>query len=79
MLLLSWWTKTPENHRTTQVKLRLTHEEIAEMLGTTRETVSRLFSKFKKKRLLQLKKSTLVIRNRRALEKIVPRGIPEVR
>jgi len=78
MLLLSWWTSTPENHRATQVKLRLTHEEIAEILGTTRETVSRLFSKFKKKQLLQLKGSNLVIRNRRALEKIAPRGIPEV-
>jgi len=78
MLLLSWWTKTPENHRATHVKLRLTHEEIAEILGTTRETVSRLFSKFKKKQLLQLKGANLVIRNRRALEKIAPRGIPDV-
>jgi hypothetical protein len=33
--------------------------------------VSRLFSEFKKKQLLQLKGSTLVIRNRLALEKIV--------
>jgi hypothetical protein len=35
------------------VKMTLTHEEIAEMIGTTRETVSRLFSDFKKKQLLQ--------------------------
>ena len=54
-----------------QVKLTLTHEEIAEIIGTTRETVSRLFSEFKKKQLLQLKGSTLIIRNRPALEKIV--------
>ena len=47
------------------------YEEIAEIIGTTRETVSRLFSEFKKKQLLQLKGSTLVIRNRSALEKIV--------
>jgi len=33
--------------------------------------VSRLFSEFKKKQLLALKGSTLVIRNRVALEKIV--------
>jgi len=66
-LLLSWWTKT------TQVKLTLTREEIAEIIGTTRETVSRLFSEFTKKQLLQLKGSTLVIRNRQALEKIAPR------
>ncbi|MGC1647224.1 MAG: Crp/Fnr family transcriptional regulator [Candidatus Sulfotelmatobacter sp.] len=78
MLLLSWWTKTTENNRTTQVRLTLTHEEIAEIIGTTRETVSRLFSKFKERQLLQLKGSTLVIRNRRALEKIAPRGMPEV-
>jgi CRP/FNR family transcriptional regulator len=78
MLLLSWWTKTTENNGTMQVRLTLTHEEIAEIIGTTRETVSRLFSKFKEKHLLQLKGSTLVIRNRRALEKIAPRGMPEV-
>ena len=34
------------------------------MIGTTRETVSRLFSEFKKKQLVQLKGSMLVIRNR---------------
>jgi CRP/FNR family transcriptional regulator, cyclic AMP receptor protein len=71
-LLLSWSTKTvPNDGAGAQVKLTLTHEEIAEIIGTTRETVSRLFSEFKKKQLLQLKGSTLVIRNRSALEKIV--------
>src|SRR5499425_1797317 len=70
-LLLSWTTKNPESDGSAQVKLTLTHEEIAEIIGTTRETVSRLFSEFKKKQLLQLKGSTLVIRNRPALEKIV--------
>jgi len=51
--------------------MTLTHEEIAEMIGTTRETVSRLFAEFKKKDLLQLKGATLVIRNKAALEKMV--------
>jgi CRP-like cAMP-binding protein len=41
------------------------------MIGTTRETVSRLFSDFKKKQLLQVKGSTLVVRNKAALEKMV--------
>ena len=69
-LLLSWY---PDNQATgeTQVKLTLTHEEIAEMIGTTRETVSRLFSDFKKKHLLQVKGSTLVLRNKGSLEKLV--------
>jgi CRP/FNR family transcriptional regulator, cyclic AMP receptor protein len=70
-LLLSWSTRAVSNNGATQVKLTLTHEEIAEIIGTTRETVSRLFSEFKKKQWLQSKGSTLIIRNRPALEKIV--------
>jgi len=41
------------------------------MIGTTRETVSRLFSDFKKKQLVQIKGSMLVIRNKPGLEKLV--------
>lgn len=70
-LLLSWSTKGVQGEGAPQVKLTLTHEEIAEIIGTTRETVSRLFSEFKRKQLVQIKGSTLVIRNRPALEKIV--------
>ena len=70
-LLLTWSTKSNQSDGSSQVKLTLTHEEIAEIIGTTRETVSRLFSEFKKKQLMQSKGATLVIRNRFALEKIV--------
>jgi len=67
-LLLSWET---DKNNGSQIRLTLTHEEIAEMIGTTRETVSRLFSDFKKKQLVQIKGSTLVIRNKPGLEKLV--------
>ena len=70
-LLLTWSTKSTQSDGSAQVKLTVTHEEVAEMIGTTRETVSRLFSEFKKKQLMQLKGATLVIRSRPALEKIV--------
>jgi CRP/FNR family transcriptional regulator len=70
-LLLSWSSKSTSEDGSAQVKLTLTHEEVAEIIGTTRETVSRLFSEFKKKQLMQLKGATLVIRSRMALEKIV--------
>ena len=70
-LLLSWSTKSTQSDGSSQVKLTLTHEEIAEIIGTTRETVSRLFSEFKKKQLMHSKGATLVIRSRFALEKIV--------
>jgi CRP/FNR family transcriptional regulator len=67
-LLLSWESGKTNGH---PIRLTLTHEEIAEMIGTTRETVSRLFSDFKKKQLVQIKGSSLLIRNKPALEKMV--------
>ncbi len=70
-LLLSWSVNVGDTNEPAPVKMTLTHEEIAEMIGTTRETVSRLFSDFKKKQWLQTKGSSLVIRNKSALEKIV--------
>jgi CRP/FNR family cyclic AMP-dependent transcriptional regulator len=70
-LLLSWTTDSNGTAKGSQLRLTLTHEEIAEMIGTTRETVSRLFSDFKKKQLLQVKGTTLTIRNKPALERMV--------
>jgi CRP/FNR family transcriptional regulator len=70
-LLLSWSSDSQGADSDSQVSLMLTHEEIAQMIGTTRETVSRLFAEFKKKQLLHLKGSTLTIRNKAALKKIV--------
>jgi CRP/FNR family transcriptional regulator len=70
-LLISWYPAKGEANGQAQIKLTLTHEEIAEMIGTTRETVSRLFSEFKKKQLLQVNGSTLLLPNRAALEKMV--------
>lgn len=70
-LLLSWYPEKEQANGQAQIKLTLTHEEIAEMIGTTRETVSRLFSEFKKKRLLEAKGSTLILRSKLALQKMV--------
>jgi CRP/FNR family transcriptional regulator, cyclic AMP receptor protein len=70
-LLLEWSTKNGGARQPDRMKLTLTHEEIAQMIGTSRETVTRLFADFKKRQLIQLKGSTLVIRNRAALEGLV--------
>jgi CRP/FNR family transcriptional regulator, cyclic AMP receptor protein len=70
-LLLSWSAEAGKSADPSHIQLTLIHEEIAEMIGTTRETVSRLFSEFKKKQLLQLKGATLIIRNKPALEKMI--------
>jgi CRP-like cAMP-binding protein len=47
----------------------MTHEEIAQMIGSSRETVPRLLSELKKKELIRPEGSTLVIRNRTALKR----------
>jgi CRP/FNR family cyclic AMP-dependent transcriptional regulator len=52
-----------------RLTLTLTHEEIAQMIGSSRETVTRLFSDFKKKQLLQVKGSTIVIQDVATLRK----------
>ncbi len=69
-LLLSLSSNAENATEPEHLKLTLTQQEIAEMIGTTRETVSRLFSDFKKKELVQLKGSILIIRNKPALEKM---------
>ncbi len=51
--------------------LTLTHEEIAEMIGASRETVTRVFADFKKKKFVEVHGSTLIIRDQASLQKIV--------
>ena len=51
--------------------LTLTQEEIAGMIGASRETVSRLFTSFKQKDFIDVRGSSLVIKNKRALEKML--------
>nr|MDQ3820993.1 Crp/Fnr family transcriptional regulator [Acidobacteriota bacterium] len=70
-LLLEWCDsggmRTEQGIR---LKLGLTHEEIARMIGTSRETVSRLFSELKNRQTINLKGSNLIVRDRAALESI---------
>jgi CRP/FNR family transcriptional regulator len=70
-LLLGWSAERGDSSHSLQLHLGLTHEEIAAMIGTTREPVSRLFSNFKTKQFIQSKGARLVILNRSALERMV--------
>jgi CRP/FNR family transcriptional regulator len=49
-------------------KLALTHEDIAQLIGTTRESITRTLAEFRKLEIVELKNSTLTIRNKPALE-----------
>jgi CRP/FNR family transcriptional regulator, cyclic AMP receptor protein len=69
-VLLDWSVEGKDGKPGTPVKLPLTHEEIAEFIGTTRETVTRTLSEFKTRQLVALHGSTLTISNRPALETI---------
>ena len=69
--LLDWSTSGSVTDGVVRVKLALTHEEIAQLIGASRETVTRALSEFKRQRAIELNGSTLVLRNKPALESLV--------
>ena len=69
--LLDWCAGLGNGKRAIRAKLTVTHEEIAQMIGASRETVTRLLAGFKKKQFLQIHGSTLIIRNKAALENLI--------
>lgn len=70
-LLVGWLDQNTKSKNPSQVKMALTHEEIGQMIGSSRETVSRLLAGFKKQHLIQQTGSTIVIPNRVALESLI--------
>ena len=68
-LLLEWCANSGEGAKAVPVvKVALSQEEIAQMIGTSRETVSRLLADLKKQQIVQSKGRTLLIRNKAALK-----------
>lgn len=70
-LLLEWAVDGETTQDGVRIKVSLTHEEMAQLIGTSRETVTRVLGEFRDKGLAQLRGSTLMIRNKPALEKLV--------
>lgn len=68
-LLLSWVGHEAGN-RDVRLASDFTHEEMAQMIGSSRETVTRLLSDMKRRELIRLEGSTLVIPDRIALQAI---------
>jgi len=69
-LILQWSLEGKETIEGTQIKVPLTHEQIAECVGSTRETITRTLSEFKNRHLVMLKGATMIIPSRAALEAI---------
>jgi CRP/FNR family transcriptional regulator len=56
---------------TVRSRLAMTHEEISQLVGTSRETITRLLSEFRKNEMVELKGSTLIIHDRPALQSLI--------
>ena len=70
-LFLEFSAQGQQTKEGTRVGFSLTHEEIGEFIGTTRETVTRTICQFKSEHLIDLRGSTLFIQNRSGLENLV--------
>jgi CRP/FNR family transcriptional regulator len=71
-LLLNWCDEDGKpTDQGIRLKLTLTHEEMAQMIGASRETVTRLLGEFRTKQVIHLKGSNLLIRNKGALQAMV--------
>lgn len=67
-LLLCWSDKGQQPESGSRCRLSLTHEEIGEFIGASRETVTRTLSVFKNRRLVAQHGCTITIPSRMALE-----------
>ncbi len=67
-LFLGWCKATSDDTHDVRLKMSYTHEEIAEMIGTSRETVTRLLKTFREKNIISLKGSDLIIHDKERLK-----------
>jgi len=66
--LLDWSGRGKETNEGVRVNLPLTHEEIAQIVGVSRETVTRTFTELKHRALITVKGPMVTIRNKPGLE-----------
>jgi CRP/FNR family transcriptional regulator, cyclic AMP receptor protein len=69
--LLDLPTAPSHNNGHLRATLRLTHKEIAEIIGASRETVTRLFAHFKRERLIEVHDSKLLITDKTSIAKLL--------
>lgn len=61
--LLVTWAQYPAVGREQRFKVPYKHEEIAQMIGSTRETVTRILGNLKRKKVIEMKGATLVLKD----------------
>ncbi len=71
-LFLEWAAHdTQPDEEGVRFQLRLTHEEIGELIGSSRETIGRLLKDFRRKGLIQTKGTFVTISDPRGLEALL--------
>jgi CRP/FNR family cyclic AMP-dependent transcriptional regulator len=70
--VLVHWEIREDDEPKTKLRLRfpLTHQELAEILGVARETVTRLLTSFEQKQLIRCRGTTLIIEDERTLRSL---------
>jgi CRP/FNR family transcriptional regulator, cyclic AMP receptor protein len=69
-LLLSWAGTDAPLSQDARIQTPATHEEMAQRIGASRETVTRLLSEMRKKDWIKFDGPTLVIKNRQGLQQM---------
>jgi CRP/FNR family transcriptional regulator, cyclic AMP receptor protein len=70
-LFLGWCKASVEDKDGIHLKISYTHEELAQMIGTSRETVTRILKSFRDRHLINRKGSEFIIPDRRKLEAVI--------
>ena len=69
-LMLDWSHDVPATATAHGIKVALTHEEIGQIIGMSRETVTRTLADFRKQQIAKLHGSNLLIQNLSAIQKL---------
>jgi CRP/FNR family transcriptional regulator, cyclic AMP receptor protein len=71
-LILSWAAESGRPAAgDVRIQMLMTHQDISQLIGTSRETVTRLLKEFRTRKLISIKGSTLTIHDQVALEALV--------
>ena len=71
-ILLEWGRAASACGQQTEMRftMALTHEELANLIGSTRETITRTLTRFKKNRLIEVRGSSIIILAPQQLEEL---------
>ena len=73
-LLLEWSKGATPDNGVIRMKMTFSHEELAEMIGTSRETVTRTLKDFRELNLIEIKGSDLYVKDTQELERTIGNG-----